>query len=56
MCRIIKARTHCYLFSIISGQINYYSTHDAVITMDADLQHPPATIIDMIDLWQQGYE
>ncbi|NST22524.1 glycosyltransferase family 2 protein [Enterococcus faecalis] len=33
-----------------------YSTHDAVITMDADLQHPPATIIDMIDLWQQGYE
>lgn len=33
-----------------------YSTHDAVITMDADLQHPPATIIDMIDLWQQGYK
>lgn len=33
-----------------------YSTHDAVITMDADLQHPPATIIGMIELWEQGYE
>lgn len=28
----------------------------AVITMDADLQHPPALLPDMIRLWQEGYE
>lgn len=27
---------------------------DAVITMDADLQHPPALIPSMIDHWRQG--
>ena len=33
-----------------------YSRGSAVITMDADLQHPPAMIPDMIGLWQQGYQ
>ncbi|AXG38670.1 glycosyltransferase [Enterococcus gilvus] len=33
-----------------------YADHDAVITMDADLQHPPETIVKMIDLWEKGYE
>lgn len=28
---------------------------DAVITMDADLQHPPAVIPELIVLWQQGF-
>ena len=28
---------------------------DAVITMDADLQHPPDLIAEFIDGWQQGY-
>jgi glycosyltransferase involved in cell wall biosynthesis len=28
---------------------------DAVITMDADLQHPPAVIPRLIESWQQGY-
>lgn len=28
----------------------------AVITMDADLQHPPALLPKMIELWQQGHE
>ncbi|MEW5984329.1 MAG: glycosyltransferase family 2 protein [Acidobacteriota bacterium] len=28
----------------------------AAITMDADLQHPPALLPEMIRLWQQGYE
>jgi len=27
---------------------------DAVISMDADLQHPPALISEMISLWEQG--
>lgn len=33
-----------------------YCTGDAVITMDADLQHPPSLIPKMIDLWRKGAE
>ena len=33
-----------------------YSCGDAVITMDADLQHPPSLIPEMVRLWQSGYE
>lgn len=33
-----------------------YFEHDAMITMDADLQHPAGTIVEMIQLWEQGYE
>ena len=29
---------------------------DAVISLDADLQHPPAIIPEMIRLWEEGYE
>jgi polyisoprenyl-phosphate glycosyltransferase len=29
---------------------------DAVITMDSDLQHPPARIPELLSLWQAGYE
>lgn len=29
---------------------------DACIVMDCDLQHPPAVILQMWELWQQGYE
>ena len=29
---------------------------DAVVVLDADLQHPPATILSMAELWKQGYE
>lgn len=32
------------------------SNGDAVVVLDADLQHPPETIIDMAALWQEGYE
>ena len=31
-----------------------YAHGDAVISMDADLQHPPALIPEMIRLWQDG--
>ena len=31
-----------------------YATGDAVIFMDADLQHPPRYIKDMINMWQSG--
>ncbi len=29
---------------------------DCFVVMDADLQHPPATILEMYDCWKQGYE
>ena len=29
---------------------------DAVIVMDADLQDPPEVVLDMVKLWQEGYE
>lgn len=33
-----------------------YATGDAIITMDADLQHPPRYIPQMIKAWEQGSE
>lgn len=33
-----------------------YTTGDAVVIMDADLQDPPEVIIEMIELWEQGNE
>jgi len=33
-----------------------HTTGDAVITMDADLQHPFSALKDMIDLWEAGFQ
>ncbi|MGX6969579.1 glycosyltransferase family 2 protein [Vagococcus bubulae] len=33
-----------------------YATGDAIIIMDADLQHPPSTIPKMIVEWEKGYQ
>lgn len=33
-----------------------YASGDALIVMDADLQHPPEKIIEMIQWWNKGYE
>lgn len=33
-----------------------HATGDAVISMDADLQHPPELIPQMVKLWEEGYE
>lgn len=33
-----------------------YTSGDAVITMDSDLQHPPEYIPDLIKKWQEGYK
>lgn len=33
-----------------------HASGDAVITMDADLQHPPELIPEMIALWEEGYQ
>jgi len=40
--------------AIIAGIKSVQS--DAVITMDADLQHPPSFIAEFIHWWQQGYD
>lgn len=32
------------------------ATGDAVITMDADMQHPPQMIVQMLDYWEKGYD
>lgn len=29
---------------------------DCVVVMDCDLQHPPETLVEMYQLWEQGYE
>lgn len=33
-----------------------YATGDCVISMDADLQHPPELLTEMIENWQQGFD
>jgi polyisoprenyl-phosphate glycosyltransferase len=33
-----------------------FATGDAVIMMDADLQHPPGMIPRLLDCWEDGYE
>src|SRR5512133_770400 len=32
-----------------------HATGDAVVVMDADLQHPPELIIEFIKKWREGY-
>lgn len=34
----------------------HFSSGDAVITMDADLQHPPQIIPELIEKWEEGFE
>jgi dolichol-phosphate mannosyltransferase len=34
----------------------HYSTGDAVIVMDVDLQDPPELVIDMVAKWREGYD
>lgn len=34
----------------------YYAQGDAVITLDADLQHPPILIPDLLKKWEEGFE
>lgn len=33
-----------------------YSSGDAIISIDCDLQDPPSLILEMIDNWENGYE
>lgn len=33
-----------------------YVTGDCMVLMDADLQHPPRIVKDMVEKWEQGYD
>lgn len=33
-----------------------YAAGDAVVVMDADLQHPPELIVDFVAKWREGYD
>ena len=33
-----------------------YANGDGIVILDADLQHPPEVIEEMINWWEQGYE
>ena len=33
-----------------------YSSGDGIVCMDADLQHPPKTLIEMYEKWCEGYD
>lgn len=33
-----------------------YCSGDAVVIMDADLQDPPELVLEMVEMWKQGYE
>ncbi|MBT8421090.1 MAG: glycosyltransferase family 2 protein [Gammaproteobacteria bacterium] len=33
-----------------------FAVGDAVVLMDADLQHPPASIPDLVEKWSEGYD
>lgn len=53
---------HYILFSKNFGKDNAlsaglkYAKGNAIVTIDADMQHPPEMIVKMIDMWQQGNE
>jgi dolichol-phosphate mannosyltransferase len=34
----------------------HFASGDAVITMDADMQHPPSVLPSLISRWEQGYK
>ena len=40
----------------LTAGLNLARNYDLVITMDADLQHPPSKIPEMVALWEKGYE
>ena len=33
-----------------------HSTGDCAVVIDCDLQHPPVKIVEMYNLWLEGYE
>jgi dolichol-phosphate mannosyltransferase len=48
------SRNFGHQYALTAGY--HYSTGDATITLDADLQHPPELLPSMIEKWRQGYD
>lgn len=48
------ARNFGHQIAVTAGM--HYTSGDAVVLIDADLQDPPELIIDMIAKWKEGYE
>jgi dolichol-phosphate mannosyltransferase len=51
---VIFARNFGHQIAVTAGLD--YSSGDAVIIIDADLQDPPEVILDLIDKWREGFE
>lgn len=51
---LILARNFGHQLAITCGMD--HALGDAIITMDGDLQHPPAMIPDLVQKWQEGYD
>ena len=51
---VIFARNFGHQIAVTAGLD--YSRGDAVIIIDADLQDPPAVMLDLIAKWKEGYE
>ena len=61
LCRTQKNTRAIFFSKNFGHQIALSAGYDhaqgrAVITMDADLQHPPESLPDMIQLWEEGAE
>ena len=54
-CRIIELSRNFGKEIALSAGVDY-AKGDAVIFLDADLQHPPDRIPDMLRCWEDGYE
>ena len=64
---LLRLRRECPRVNIVNLSRNFgkenamlagmdYATGDALVIMDADLQHPVSTIPEMIYWWQQGFD
>jgi len=51
---VIFARNFGHQIAVTAGMD--YSRGDAVVVIDADLQDPPAVILELIAKWREGYE
>ena len=51
---LILARNFGHQLAITCGMD--HAKGDAIITMDGDLQHPPAMIPDLVQKWREGYD
>ncbi|PIW26380.1 MAG: glycosyltransferase [Rhodospirillales bacterium CG15_BIG_FIL_POST_REV_8_21_14_020_66_15] len=51
---VLLSRNFGHQGGLIAGMC--HCAGDLVITMDADLQHPPEVIPDLVDKWRQGFD